>query len=146
MEDNTIKFRSIGGIIPTRATKNSAGFDLYASEDKMIVGSEGSVIVSTGVQVQLPSGHYGRIAPRSGLAAKEHIAVNAGVIDPDYTGEIKVILYCTKNNYCPMITCGDRIAQLIIEKISYADGIEVKEFENHPGFVENHGGFGSTGR
>lgn len=145
-QSNMIKFRSIGGIIPTRATKNSAGFDLYASEDKMIIGGEGSIIVCTGVQVQLPFGHYGRIAPRSGLAAKEHIAVNAGVIDPDYTGEIKVLLYCTKNGHCPFVKRGDRIAQLVIEKISYADGIEVKEFEDHLGFIESHNGFGSTGR
>jgi deoxyuridine 5'-triphosphate nucleotidohydrolase len=144
--NDVVKFRSIGGTIPTRATKNSAGFDLYASEDKTIVGGEGSTLVKTGVQVQLPPGHYGRIAPRSGLAYKEHIAVNAGVIDIDYTGDIGVILYCTKNGHCATVKRGDRIAQLIIEKISYADGIEVKEFDDHPGFIENHSGFGSTGR
>ncbi len=93
-----IYFRKLynDSIVPVRATPCAAAFDLYAYEDTIITGGAGNIMVSTGVAVQLPRGTYGRIAMRSGLAAREHLSVSAGVIDRDYTGEIKVLVFCSK--------------------------------------------------
>jgi len=79
-------------IIPTRGTPVSAGFDLYALEDKLIVGGHGNILVPTGIAVKLPPNTYGRIAMRSGLALKQHLTVSAGVIDRDYVGPIGVLV------------------------------------------------------
>ena len=93
--------------IPTRATSGSAGLDTYASEGACIPAG-GSGLVNTGISIEMPAGVYARIAPRSGLAVKNRIAVGGGVIDPDYDGEIKVILFnhggelqfCLHRCYC----------------------------------------------
>jgi len=77
--------------ILTRGSAQAAGHDLYANESKTIPAKEQEV-VRTGISITPPRGTYGRIAPRSGMAVKHQIAVNAGVIDDDYTGEIKVVL------------------------------------------------------
>jgi dUTP pyrophosphatase len=71
-------------VLPTRGTPGSAGYDLY-STDGFIIMPGHRVVVTTGVSVELPSGTYGRIAPRSGLAVKHGVDVLAGVVDPDYT-------------------------------------------------------------
>jgi deoxyuridine 5'-triphosphate nucleotidohydrolase len=132
--------------IPQRATPQSAGFDLYTSMDAKITTS---VAIPTGVGIIIPEGYYARIAPRSGLALRG-LAVNAGVIDRDYTGEIKVILYSLNLEYDYggassiakfKIKKGDKIAQLILEKISYQDMSEVPM----PETKSYHSGFGSTG-
>ncbi len=127
-----------GAILPTRATPHSAGFDLYALENATIVGGQGMVVVRTGVGCSLPTGVYGRIAMRSGLAVRCHLAVGAGVIDSDYTGEIKILVYCTMNNRVQTISAGERFAQFIPE--FYHTGVK--------GCVEKsaHEGFGSTGQ
>ena len=78
--------------IPTRATSGSAGLDTYVLEGGCVPAG-GSGLVSTGISIETPAGVYARIAPRSGLAVKNRIAVGGGVIDPDYDGEIKVILF-----------------------------------------------------
>jgi dUTP pyrophosphatase len=88
-----IKKLSPDAIIPTRASPGSVGYDLYSTEDTVVPCQCGRVIVGTGIAVGLPEGVYARIAPRSGLAAKHCIDIGAGVIDPDYTGEIKVIMF-----------------------------------------------------
>src|ERR1700744_4205202 len=77
--------------IPTKGSQRAAGHDLYAQEAKKIP-AKGQAIIGTGIAIGLPSGTYGRIAPGSGLAAKHALAINAGVIDADYTGEVKVIM------------------------------------------------------
>jgi len=77
--------------IPTPGSAQAAGHDLYANESKTIP-ARGQEVVRTGISITAPRGTYGRIAPRSGMAVKHQIAVNAGVIDSDYTGEIKVVL------------------------------------------------------
>ncbi len=91
----------------------------------------------------IPIGNYGRIAPRSGLAAKNFIDVGAGVIDSDYRGEVKVLLFNFSTTDFK-INVGDRIAQLIIEKYTRTDIEEVTE-----GDLDSTerwaGGFGSTG-
>jgi len=77
--------------ILTRGSAQAAGHDLYANESKTIP-ARGQEVVRTGISIRPPRGTYGRIAPRSGMAVKHQIAVNAGVIYSDYTGEIKVLL------------------------------------------------------
>lgn len=77
---------------PTYGSISSAGADLYSAED-VVVPANGKLCVSTGLQIELPIGYYGRVAPRSGLAAKHFIDVGAGVIDSDYRGEVKVLLF-----------------------------------------------------
>lgn len=133
-------------IIPTKGSPGAAGFDLYADEDvcfgPIYSGESPHALVSTGISVQIPRGWYGRIAPRSGLAVKYGMDVLAGVIDSDYTGEIKVILHCTKN-LLVNLKKGERIAQLIIEKCGEWNIMEVSELENTE---RGDGGFGSTGK
>jgi dUTP pyrophosphatase len=80
-------------IVPTRGSDGAVGYDLYSSEDAVVPCQAGRALVGTGITVVLPPGVYGRVAPRSGLAVKHCINVGAGVIDPDYTGEIKVVLF-----------------------------------------------------
>ena len=126
--------------VPRRATELAAGYDISASEDAK-VPSQGRMAVSTGISIGLPEGTYGRIAPRSGLAYKFGIDVLAGVIDADYRGEVKVILY--NSGVHPFnIQKGDRIAQLIIEKNETPDVAVVMDIDDTE---RGDGGFGSTG-
>jgi len=127
--------------LPTYGSESAAGMDLYASEGAMIPpGKHG--VVKTGIAVAIPTGYYGRVAPRSGLAYKLGIDVLAGVIDNDYRGEIMVILHNGGNK--PFIAAkGDRIAQMIItpyvallpEPVDSLDDTE-----------RGSGGLGSTGK
>ena len=77
-----------GALAPKRANQFAAGFDLFAFENKL-VEKKNKALVRTGVRMKVPEGYYGRIAPRSGLAAKHFLDVGAGVIDTDYRGEGK---------------------------------------------------------
>ena len=97
-------------------------------------------MVETGIAIRLPEGTYGRLAARSGMASKMGIAVGGGVIDVDYTGEVKVILRNHGEADC-VFKAGDRIAQLIVEKIANADAMEVDDLE-----ITERGkmGFGSS--
>ena len=142
--DYVVQFKKLrpDAIIPTKGTSNAAGWDLYAVEDTFITGGMGVVAVPTGIAVQVPEGTYGRIAMRSGMALNGHFAVSAGVIDRDYTGEIKVLVYCMRNCGPVPIGKGQRFAQLILEKVSYAPCVEVEEFARK---FNSHDGFGSTG-
>ena len=138
--------------IPTRGSPGSAGLDLYASDDATIPGY-GHGCVFTDLHIAVPEGHYGRIAPRSGLALHKSIDVGAGVIDQDYRGPINVILF----NHSPVvfnIQKGHRIAQLIMERISIprvVNVLKLPEYEANTNNVSNKGesrgskGFGSTG-
>ena len=110
-------------ILPARATEFSAGYDLYSSDSYVILPGH-RVVVSTGITVQLPSGTYGRIAPRSGLAVKHGLNVLAGVIDPDYSDELKVVLQNTDERHPFIIRPGYRIAQLILENYTIVPVIE----------------------
>jgi len=99
----------------TRGSAKAAGQDLYTNEERTIP-ARGQEVVTTGIAITPPQGIYGRIAPRSGMTVKHQIAVNAGVIDSDYTSEIKVVL-ANMSDQDYQIQKGDRIAQLITEKI-----------------------------
>lgn len=108
-----IKKLHIDAIIPTRANLTDAGLDLYSLNDLVILKNSRAMI-ETGIAIEIPSGHYGRVAPRSGLALNHGIDVFAGVVDSSYRGQINVILYNSDTSDF-QVSKGDRIAQLIIE-------------------------------
>lgn len=152
MSNPTMKiYRAPGATMPSRGSDDAAGYDLSAcliTEDGCHSTAELNpgerMAIPTGIYVRVPDDHYGRVAPRSGLAFKNGIDVLAGVIDCDYTGEIKVILLNTGSTVFP-INHKDRIAQLIIEKISNPLFVEV-DSSYELGLTERGGsGFGSTG-
>lgn len=126
--------------LPTRGSAFAAGYDVYAAKET-VVPARGKVLVDTDISIAVPAGTYGRIAPRSGLASKHFIDTGAGVIDADYRGQVKVLLF----NHAETdfgIKEGDRVAQLIIERIYTPEVVEVQELEES---VRGAGGFGSTG-
>jgi dUTP pyrophosphatase len=125
---------------PTRGSKYAAGFDLYSAYD-YIIPAKGTLLAKTDIQVSLPNGCYGRIAPRSGLAYKYGIDVGAGVIDQDYCGNIGIVLFNHGLSEFKIVK-GDRIAQLICERIVYPD---LEECEILHESERGEGGFGSTG-
>ena len=135
-----VKRLSDAATIPYRATDGSAGFDLCASEPTTIESGRRKV-VKTDLVLGIPAGHYGRIAPRSGLAFKYGIDVCAGVIDSDYRGPVGCVL-SNAGTESFAIRAGDRIAQLIIEKISLPNVMEVSSLD---ATTRGSGGFGSTG-
>jgi dUTP pyrophosphatase len=135
-----IKKVSPEAITPTRASPGSVGYDLYSTET-MSIGAHERGIVCTGIAATIPMGVYGRIAPRSGLAVKHGIQTGAGVIDPDYTGELKVILFNHGTERFD-IKQGDRIAQLILEKCETPLIEEVQEIKETQRGTK---GFGSSG-
>jgi len=99
--------------IPTKATTESIGYDLYATNHLQIPANDNKLI-NTGLAMSPPKGTYIRIAPRSGLALKHKLQVDAGVIDPDYTGEIKVLL-SNRDTEPFQVNIGDKIAQINLE-------------------------------
>lgn len=126
---------------PTRGSARAAGYDLYSAYDYTIPPME-KALVKTDIQIALPSGCYGRVAPRSGLAAKYFIDVGAGVIDEDYRGNVGVVLFnFGKEKF--EVKKGDRIAQLICERIFYPEIEEVQALDDTE---RGSGGFGSTGK
>ena len=135
-----IKRLTLDATLPTRASPGSVGYDLYSLND-LVIRPNSRDIVSTGVCATIPLGCYGRIAPRSGLTVKYGIHVGAGVIDPDYTGELKVCLF-NLGSVPFEIKQGERIAQLILEKCSTPLIQEVNELQKT---MRANRGFGSTG-
>lgn len=101
---------------PCYATQFSAGLDLRADLG-VIIPAQGQALVTTGLAFQIPLGHYGRLASRSGLAVSHQIHVGAGVIDPDYTGEIQILLMNLSDQPFQVVR-GARIAQIIFEQMS----------------------------
>ncbi|EWG37643.1 deoxyuridine 5'-triphosphate nucleotidohydrolase [Fusarium verticillioides 7600] len=135
-----IKKLSDKGRLPTRGSAFAAGYDIYAARDTTIP-ARGKALVDTDISMAVPAGTYGRIAPRSGLASKHFIDTGAGVIDADYRGQVKVLLF-NHNESDFEVKEGDRIAQLVLERIYTPEVVEVQELEES---VRGAGGFGSTG-
>ncbi|KAF3055719.1 Deoxyuridine 5'-triphosphate nucleotidohydrolase [Daldinia childiae] len=135
-----IKKLSPAAKLPTRGSPFSAGYDLYAAHPTTIP-SRGKALVDTDIAIAVPAGTYGRIAPRSGLAAKHFIDTGAGVIDADYRGQVKVLLF-NHSDADFAVAEGDRVAQLVVERIYTPEVLEVQELEES---VRGAGGFGSTG-
>jgi len=128
-------------ILPSRGSAGAAGYDVYSTDGYVILPGH-RVVVSTGISVKFPPGTYGRIAPRSGLAVKHGLDVLAGVVDPDYTGELKVVLVNTDLRVPFFIKPGYRIAQLILECFVATDVVETNQL---PTTERGADGFGSTG-
>ena len=135
-----IKKLVANALIPKQGSAFAAGFDLHALVDT-VVPAHGKCLISTGISMAIPYGNYGRIAPRSGLACKHMIDVGAGVIDADYRGEVKVLLFNLGDKEFE-VKAEDRIAQLIIEKYTPCTIEEVEELQETQ---RGDGGFGSTG-
>lgn len=127
-------------VIPTRGSAGAIGYDL-SSLHKLMLPVSGILRVPTGIAVAIPPGHYGRIAPRSGLAVKHGVDVLAGVIDEDYRGEIVVVLV-NHGRAALWIEEGMRVAQLILERASI---FPVDEVEILDDTQRGAAGFGSTG-
>jgi len=126
--------------LPTRGSASAAGLDLYSLEHVRL-DSHDRLLVRTGLAVAIPQGYYGRIAPRSGLASKKGIDVLAGVIDPDYRGEIQCLLYNTSDEAVEL-PARTKICQLIIEKIITPAAEWIEELQDTTRGAQ---GFGSTG-
>src|SRR5699024_3982416 len=153
-------------IIPTRAHKTDSGFDLYASEDVIIEPGE-TVIVPTGIAVDLPKGFEAQVRPSSGVTAKTKLRVQLGTIDNGYTGEIGVIVdniydetterfsnfELIDGSVTParrnvmdgayLIRKGDRLAQLVVQALPQFEAVEITEFSDDS--ERGEGGFGSSG-
>jgi len=141
-QNTVLKFTKLTehAFAPVKGSALAAGYDLKSAYD-VVVPAQGKVLAKTDIQIQLPSGCYGRVAPRSGLTHKHNIHIGAGVIDEDYRGNVGVIMVnLSKVDF--EVKKGDRIAQLICERIFYPDIVEVKELSETE---RGEGGFGSTG-
>lgn len=128
---------------PHYAHPGDAGLDLLARTD-VTLEPGGRELVPTGIAVALPAGYVGLVHPRSGLARKHGITVlNApGTIDAGYRGEVQVILHNTDPSHAVTVHRGDRIAQLVLQRVARAELVEV---DHLPGSERGEGGFGSTG-
>lgn len=133
-------FLEKGGIKPTRAYEEAAGLDLYSTMSYKIPPLD-QVIVSTKAHVAIPSGYVGFVKPRSGLAIRNKLDTRAGVIDADYRGEVKVVLYNASKS--PVyISRGDKIAQLVVIPCLTDD--EYLPIEEMDDTERGHKGFGSS--
>jgi dUTP pyrophosphatase len=129
--------------LPAYARPGDAGADLFAAEDIDLAPGE-RALVRTGIAIALPDGYAGFVHPRSGLAAKHGVTlVNApGTIDAGYRGEIKVILLNTDPARAVSLRRGDRIAQLVVQRV---ENVTFREVPALPDSARGDNGFGSTG-
>ena len=135
-----VKRLTSDAILPTRGYGGAVRYDLYSVDDVVIPRTH-RALICTGIAIVVPRDVYGRVAPRSGLAVKHGIQVGAGVIDPDYTGEIKVVLF-NHGDKDFEVKKGDRIAQLILERCETPPIQEIGILEDTERGAH---GFGSTG-
>ena len=127
---------------PQRASEKAVGYDLYSLQSYTIPPNNVGLI-DTGIAAKFPTGTYGRIASRSGLALRHNLTVLGGVIDPDYTGAIKVLLYNFGTKPFT-VNKSDRIAQLILERYQTSPITELST-KDLPNTTRSNNGFGSTG-
>lgn len=129
--------------MPTRAHAGDAGVDLCTAEDVVLEPGE-RVLVGTGIAVELPVGTVGLIHPRSGLAAKTGLSVvnTPGTIDAGYRGEIKVCLINHDPRTAIELRRGDRIAQLLVQRVELVDFVAVDRLDDS---ARGAGGYGSSG-
>ena len=111
--------------MPTCATPKSVGLDLY-NPTSVLIPAHDKILIDMGITFQIPMGYYGRIASRSGLAIHHHIHVGAGVVDPDYTGSVHVLLI-NFSSQDHVIEKNHHIAQMILEKVAYPVIFEVSQ-------------------
>lgn len=130
--------------LPTYAHPGDAGLDLLAREDAVVVAGGGRMMMPTGIAIAIPVGFAGFVLPRSGLALKHGISVvNApGLIDAAYRGEIRVVLLNTDPHVDYQVHRGDRIAQLVLQRVEEVQWQVVAELDG----LDRGGGFGHSGR
>lgn len=139
-----IKKLNDGAKIPSYGSEYAAGADLYAClEGDVTIAPHTTVVIPTGIALELPVGYAGLIYARSGLATKKGLAPanKVGVVDCDYRGEVKVALH-NHGETAQTISAGERIAQLVVAPYVTAEFIQADELSST---VRGAGGFGSTG-
>src|SRR4051812_46754368 len=139
---DTLRFKQLDphAVLPKRGSVLAAGLDVCGIEDVEIAPKQ-RAMARTGLAVAIPPGFYGRVAPRSGLAAKQGLDVLAGVIDSDYRGEIVCVLYNTGEETIKL-SAGSKVCQLIIEQIITPEAAWASDLDET---ARGAGGFGSTG-
>jgi dUTP pyrophosphatase len=140
-----MKFKKLTttAITPTRGSPNSAGLDLYADQD-VLVTSGASVMLGTGIAIEIPQGHVGLVAIRSSVGkAGVALANSVGVIDSDYRGEIKLCLTYNAGSGGHYIRKGQAVAQIVIMPALQVELVEVDALSTTE---RGTGGFGSTGK
>lgn len=136
-----IKLLSSNSKIPTKVRDDDAGYDLYSIDEYIIKPME-RTLVKTGVSLEIPSGYYGHISDRSGMALRKGAHCLGKVVDPSFRGEIGVIILNT-DMYEPIkIQSGDRIAQMIFKKYENVSFVESSDLEKTE---RDEKGYGSSG-
>lgn len=129
--------------LPLRSTPHSAGYDIFACIlGEIILKPQETVAIPTGLGFEPPEGYHIKVESRSGTAVKNSIGVLCGVIDQDYRGELKIVLFNNSLTHEFVVVNHQKIAQLILVKTEVADFSEVSELSES---VRGEGGFGSTG-
>ena len=130
--------------LPATAHNGDAGVDLYARENATIPAKGGRILMPTGLAIAIPLGFAGFVVPRSGLALKHGITLvnTPGIIDSGYRGELKVVMINTDPAVDYSVTRGDRIAQILIQRIETIDWNVVDNLDGE----DRGGGFGHSGR
>ena len=131
--------------VPSYARPGDAGADLVAREDAVLPAGGGRALVPTGVALAIPEGYAGFVQPRSGLALRHGVTClnTPGLIDAGYRDELKVLLVNTDPVAAYQVRRGDRIAQLVIQRVERAVFVEAGEL---PASTRGTGGFGHSGR
>lgn len=131
--------------VPTYARAGDAGVDLYARSGAVVAAGGGRALIPTGIRVALPVGYAGFVQPRSGLALRHGVTLanSPGLIDSGYRDELAVILINTDPQHPFEVQRGDRIAQLVVQRVETASFVEVDDL---PLSDRGLGGFGHTGR
>lgn len=134
--------------LPAYARVGDAGLDLLASEDVVLFPAGGRALVPTGLAVAIPAGYAGFIQPRSGLALKHGVTClnTPGLIDSGYRGELKVLLINTDPVDPFEVRRGERIAQLVVQRVEHVVLEPVEDFDHLGDSERGDGGFGHTGR
>jgi dUTP pyrophosphatase len=132
---------------PTYARPGDAGADLFAREGARLSAGGGRALVPTGIMLAIPTGYAGFVQPRSGLAMRHGVTClnTPGLIDSGYRDELRVLLVNTDPDSAYEVRRGDRIAQLVIQRVEEASFVAVSDGEL-PDSVRGPGGFGHTGR
>lgn len=134
--------------LPTYARVGDAGLDLLARETVVLLPAGGRALVPTGLAVAIPEGHAGFVQPRSGLALKNGVTClnTPGLIDSGYRGELKVLLINTDPVEPFEVKRGERIAQLVVQRVEHVVLVPVGDFDHLGESERGEGGFGHTGR
>ena len=134
--------------LPGYAKPGDAGIDLRAREAGVIRAGGGRLLVPTGIAVAIPAGYAGFIQPRSGLALSHGVTClnTPGLIDSGYRGELKVLLVNTDPHADFEVVRGERIAQLVVQRVEHVALVEVADLADLGDSHRGDGGFGHTGR